>query len=113
MPGGSPASPLAGGPFSSLFTDLSVDLSAGWQMIDMGIRCFRTALKTPEFQKSDMGKVNAVIRKLTQQATTLLSHYTSGPSRNTPSSAHAQEDTPAEPGSFNSPDADDAPEPEP
>jgi hypothetical protein len=67
-------------PFATLFTDLSADLSPGWQMIDMGIRCFRTALKTPDFQKASMGKVNTVIRQLASTATNLLSHYTSGKS---------------------------------
>jgi hypothetical protein len=78
-----PPSPMGGGlgggsPFGTIFTDLAVDLEPGWQMIDVGIRCFRYALKTQEFQKSSMGRVNVVIRELTNTAERLLSHYTSG-----------------------------------
>ncbi len=80
-------------------------------MIDMGIRCFRTALKTPEFQSSKMGKVAAVIRELTKTATTLLSHYTSG--RSGPSAPRAGEDLAVEGGTALSPDADAAPDSEP
>jgi hypothetical protein len=77
-------------------------------MIDMGIRCFRTALKTPEFQKSNMGKVNAVIRRLTQTAVTLLSHYTSG--RSGPSAPSTGEDQATGGGGLGfSPDADAMP----
>ena len=80
-------------------------------MIDMGVRCFRMALKTPEFQKSNMGKVNAVIRRLTQTAVTLLSHYTSG--RSGPSAPSTSgEDATGAAGMGTSPDADMMPETE-
>jgi len=101
--------PGAASPFGTLFTDLSVDMTPGWQMIDMGIRCFRTALKTPDFQKSSMAKVNAVIRELTNSATTLLSHYTSGrsgPQAPTPGVSQMAPD----PDALRSSDADAAPE---
>jgi hypothetical protein len=91
-----------------LFTDLSVDLEPGWQMIDMGVRCFRAALKTPEFQKSSMGKVNAVIRELTNSAVTLLSHYTSG--RSGVSSPRVGEDQSPAGGMGMSADADSMPD---
>lgn len=104
-PGAAPG-PGAGSPFGGLFTDLSVDLEPGWQCIDMGVRCFRAALKTPEFQKSSMGKVNAVIRRLTQTAVTLLSHYTSG--RSGPSAPTPGDDVDLA-GSGMSPDADAMP----
>ena len=105
-PPGGPQGP-GGGPFGAIFTDLSVDMSPGWQMIDMGIRCFRLALKTPEFQQSKFGKVNAVFRELTKTAVTLLSHYTSG--QTGPSSPRIGEDQLDEAGS-SSVDSDTAPE---
>jgi len=105
-PPGGPQGPGAG-PFGAIFTDLSVDMSPGWQMIDMGVRCFRLALKTPEFQQSKFGKVNAVFRELTKTAVTLLSHYTSG--QTGPSTPRMGEDQPDEPGSP-AVDSDTAPE---
>jgi len=117
MPGAPPMGmpqppPMAGGlgagsPFGSLFVDLSVDLAPEWQMVDMGIRCLRTALKTPGFQKSSMGRVNAVIRELTNTAETLLSHYTSGPKSGAPTAAESQMEP--ESGNIRSSDADSAP----
>jgi hypothetical protein len=78
-------------------------------MIDMGIRCFRTALKTPEFQSSSMGKVNAVFRELIGSATKLLSHYTTGGKAKDPPNAGEIPMTASEPTSS---DADAAPDAE-
>jgi hypothetical protein len=83
-------------------------MSPGWQCIDMGVRCFRTALKTPEFQSSKMNKVGAVIRRLTSTASTLIAHYTSGQSGG--SIPRVGEEEPADVGSVLSPDADAAPD---
>jgi len=81
-------------------------------MVDMGVRCFRTALKTPEFQNTEMGKVNAVIRTLTNTAVQLLSYYTGGskPGNSSPKVGDSDEGDSAESGSVDSPDADAAPE---
>ena len=102
--GGAPA----GGQLGSLFADLTVDMPAEWQLVDLGIRCFRTALKTQGMQGSDMAKVNAVIRRLASTATTLLSHYTGGSSQ-APKTPRLGEEEMSDPGSLNSPDADAAP----
>lgn len=116
-PGGAaglgPGAPFGGAspsPNSTIFVDLSVDMTDGWQMIDMGIRCLKTALKTPEFQKTELGKVNAVIRVAAKNLTTLVAHYTSGGKPGGASVPKLGEDTSGEAGSVTSPDADAAPE---
>jgi hypothetical protein len=74
----------------------------------MGVRCFRAALKTEEFQQSSMGKVNAVFRELTNTAVKLLSHYTSGRTGGS-SGPRAGEEMNGKTGTSSSPDADDMP----
>jgi hypothetical protein len=91
-------------------TDLSVDMTAGWQMVDLATRFIRTALNTPEFQKSKMGKVNAVLSAWNARLETLIAHYTSGKSSLAVSSpAGVAEEPDGDEGSQNSPDADAAP----
>jgi hypothetical protein len=73
-PGGlGPAAPLAG-----MLSDLSPHMGPGWQQIDLSVRCLRTALRSPDFQK--MPAVVAVFQSVTNTLTELLSHYTSGTS---------------------------------
>ena len=79
-------------------------------MVDLATRFVRTALKTPEFQKSKMGKVNAVLNAWNARIETLLAHYTSGKSTSsTTIPGGLAEETDDDEGSANSPDADAMP----
>lgn len=80
-------------------------------MADLAVRCLHTALKTPEFQKTELGKVNAVLRHTAKTVETLIAHYTSGNKGGAPatSSSEGEEDG-GDSGTVNSTDADAAPE---
>ena len=76
--------PLPGGPsglgpqspFGQLLTDLSADMSPGWQQVDLAARILKLTRKMPDMQKSPA--VVAVISSTIETLTKLLSHYTSG-----------------------------------
>jgi hypothetical protein len=75
-----PAPPGAGlGPASPLgfaFTDLSVDMPSGWQIVDIAVRLLKTALRTTDFQETP--KAVAVISSVTHTLGNLISHYAKG-----------------------------------
>jgi hypothetical protein len=53
-------------------------MGPGWQQIDLAVRAIRTALRSPDFQKSP--SVVAVFQSVLNTLTELLSHYTTGTS---------------------------------
>jgi len=109
-PPGPPGGLGPGSPFGALFTDLSVEMTTAWQLIDVGVRCLKLALKTKEFQKSELNKVNAVIRTTVNSLTTLIAHYASASVPGTKAATATPEEPGDDGGSLQSPDADSAPE---
>lgn len=74
MGGLGPASPLA-----FAFTDVSADLTEGWQLVDIACTVLGTALRTADFQTQP--KSAAVVTDAKNTLSQLVSHYTSAKKR--------------------------------
>lgn len=66
----------AASPLAFAFTDLSADMTAGWQLVDIATRVLGTALKTADFQTQP--KTAAVVTSAKNTLTKLISHYAGG-----------------------------------
>lgn len=114
-PPGPPMAPPGGPPPPPGLTDLSIELTPAWQLVDVAARYIRAALNTEEFQNSDMAMVHALLAAWNSRVKTLIASHTTGEA-NPPSSYRTAGEHDDDEGSLTSPDADAQPsasEPEP
>jgi len=65
-----------GSPFGMLLSNLSVEMSDGWQMLDGCVRMLKLASLSPDFSKSP--SIAAVITDSIETLSTLISHHQKG-----------------------------------